>query len=148
MDLDQATGLLGSIVAGGHSRLVVSTVALAERIDRVRRLLQPRETTESAGGPVVSSEEELCAHLKQVVGDLVGVTDLEDDDELLAIGCDSLTFLEALARWESRIRAKVPITRLWGCRTFADLAEAGWQVVTEERTERDAGRQALRYLAG
>jgi hypothetical protein len=54
-----------------------------------------------------------------------------------------------LARWENRIRVKVPIARLWGCRTFAELAEVGWQVASEERTvRRDAGRQALRHLAG
>ncbi|MEV4313140.1 SDR family NAD(P)-dependent oxidoreductase [Actinocrispum sp. NPDC049592] len=149
MGLDQATGLLGSIVSAGHARLVVSTVPLAERIDRVRRLLRPSETDEPQGTEAVADEAELCEHLKQIVGELVGLADLEDDDELLAIGCDSLTFLEALARWENRIRVKVPITRLWGRRTFADLAEAGWQVVTEQRdAERDAGRQALRYLAG
>jgi acyl transferase domain-containing protein len=161
MGLDQATSLLGAIVSGGHSRLVVSTIPLAERVERVRKLLRHRDTSGAVGtdgtvgtGPVVATEEELCEHLKQVVGGLVGIADLEDDDELLAIGCDSLTFLEALARWENRIRVKVPITRLWGCRTFAELAEAGWQVVMEQRateqraTEDDAGRQALRYLAG
>jgi acyl transferase domain-containing protein len=153
MSVPQATGLLGSIVAGGHSRLVVSTVPLAERVDRVRRLLLRQETGEPdadpTSGATVASQDELCENLKQVVGELVGVSDLDDDDELLAIGCDSLTFLEALARWQNRIRAKVPIARLWGCRTFADLAEVGWQVVTEQRSvERDAGRQALRYLAG
>jgi acyl carrier protein len=155
MGLDQATSLLGAIVSGGHSRLVVSTVPLAERVERVRKLLQHRDTSDTdSTEPAVATEEELCEHLKQVVGGLVGIADLEDDDELLAIGCDSLTFLEALARWENRIRVKVPITRLWGCRTFAELAEAGWQVVTEQRliehraTEHDAGRQALRYLAG
>jgi hypothetical protein len=43
----------------------------------------------------------------------------------------------------------VPIARLWGCGKFTDLAEVGWQVVNEDRTvERDAGRRALRYLAG
>jgi acyl transferase domain-containing protein len=149
MSPDQATGLLGSIVASEHSRLVVSTVPLAERADRVRRLLR-QDTGEKGGAePAMASRDELCGQLKHVVGDLVGVTDLGDDDELLAIGCDSLTFLEALARWQNRVRVKVPIARLWGCRTFADLAEVGWQVVNEERAiERDVGRQALRYLAG
>jgi len=150
MSVGQATGLLGSIAAAEYPRLVVSTVPLAARVERVRSLLRPRETGERDGAsPAAASRDELCDHLKQIVGDLVGLTDLDDDDELLAVGCDSLTFLEALARWEGRIRAKVPIARLWGCRTFADLAEVGWQVVDEERTaERDVGRRALRYLAG
>ncbi|CAM3846072.1 SDR family NAD(P)-dependent oxidoreductase [Kibdelosporangium persicum] len=150
MSLGQATGLLGSIMAGGHSRLVVSTVPLAERAERVRRLLGGRESVEESGAQQAgTSQDDLCGHLKQIVGDLVGVADLDDDDELLAIGCDSLTFLEALKRWESRIRVKVPITRLWGCRTFAELAEAGSRVVGEQRAiERDAGRQSLRHLGG
>ncbi|HEY3872692.1 MAG TPA: SDR family NAD(P)-dependent oxidoreductase [Actinocrinis sp.] len=150
MSVAQATGLLGSIAAAEYPRLAVSTVPLAARVERVRTLLQRRETGAQDGtGPAAASRDELCEHLKQVVGDLVGLSDLEDDDELLAVGCDSLTFLEALARWEGRIRAKVPIARLWGCRTFADLAEVGWQVVNEGRTaERDVGRRALRYLAG
>jgi acyl transferase domain-containing protein/aryl carrier-like protein len=150
MSVAQATGLLGSIAAAEYPRLVVSTVPLAERVERVRRLLRRRETGEENGtGPAAASRDELCGHLKQIVGELVGLTGLDDDDELLAVGCDSLTFLEALARWEGRIRAKVPIARLWGCRTFADLAEVGWQVVNDERTaERDVGRRALRYLAG
>jgi acyl transferase domain-containing protein/aryl carrier-like protein len=150
MTPDQATGLLGPAMVSGHPRLVVSTVPLAERADRVQRLLRRRE----AGGndraePAAASRDELCGQLKQIVGDLVGVTGLEDEDELLAIGCDSLTFLEALARWQNRIRVKVPIERLWGCRTFADLAEAGWQVASGERPPGcDLGRQALRHLAG
>ena len=150
MTVAQATGLLGPIAAAGYPRLVVSTVPLAARVERVRGLLRRREADGEHGtGPAAASRDELCGHLKQVVGDLVGLTDLEDDDELLAVGCDSLTFLEALARWESRIRTKVPISRLWSCRTFADLAEVGWQVVNEQRTaERDVGRRALRYLAG
>jgi acyl transferase domain-containing protein/aryl carrier-like protein len=149
MSVDQATGLLGSIVAGADSRLVVSTVPLADRVERVRKVLRPEEIGDDDPTTTVASEEELCDHLKEIVGDLVGVTDLDDDDDLLAVGCDSLTFLEVLARWQHRIGVAVPIARLWGCRTFTDLAEVGWQVVTEERTvERDAGRRALRYLAG
>jgi aryl carrier-like protein len=128
-------------------------VPLAGRIDRVNRLLRGRETVEGGAvpptvPPAVASQDELCAHLMQIVGELVGVTDLVDDDELLAIGCDSLTFLEALARWENRIGVKVPIARLWGCRTFVDLAGVGWQVVNERTVERDAAGSALRYLAG
>ncbi|MFD2762595.1 type I polyketide synthase [Micromonospora eburnea] len=147
MDVEQATGLLGSIVAAGDARLVVSTVPLGERVDRVRRLLRRRPTDEAGDAePTAATQDELCEHLMRIVGDLVGVDDLVDDDELLAVGCDSLTFLEALARWEKRNRMKVPITRLWGCRTFAELAEVGWQVLNEERA--DAGSLALRYLAG
>jgi aryl carrier-like protein len=150
MSPDQATGLLGPVLASGHPRLVVSTVPLAERADRIQRLLLRREAGGSdSAEPAAASQDELCGQLKQIVGDLVGVTGLEDEDELLAIGCDSLTFLEALARWQNRIRVKVPIERLWGCQTFAELAEAGWQVASEERpVERDVGRQALRHLAG
>ncbi|MEU8263747.1 SDR family NAD(P)-dependent oxidoreductase [Micromonospora sp. NPDC048999] len=149
MGVDQATGLLGSIVAAGDARLVVSTVPLAERVDRVRRLLRRPADEPDGAEPIAATQDELCEHLKQIVGDLVGVDDLVDDDELLAVGCDSLTFLEARARWEKRIRVKVPITRLWGCRTFAELAEVAWQVVNEEHAvAQDAGRLALRHLAG
>jgi acyl transferase domain-containing protein/aryl carrier-like protein len=150
MSVEAATGLLGPITSGGHARIAVSTTPLAERLDRVRESFRRVESGEPHGGrPAVASAAELCEHLKQIVGDLIGMSDVDDDDELLAIGCDSLSFLKALARWENRIGTRVPIARLWGCRTFAELAEAGWAVVTEERTVRhDAGSRALRYLAG
>jgi aryl carrier-like protein len=150
MSVEAATGLLGPVIATGHARVAVSTTPLAERIDRVRESFRRVENTGDDGArQEVASAAQLCDHLKQIVGDLVGLSDVDDEDELLAIGCDSLTFLKALARWENRIGVKVPIARLWGCRTFADLAEVGWQVVSEERTvRRDAGRQALCYLAG
>jgi NAD(P)-dependent dehydrogenase (short-subunit alcohol dehydrogenase family)/aryl carrier-like protein len=148
MSVEAATGLLGPITNGGHARVAVSTTPLAGRVERVRESFQREESGERQGEPAAASEAELCATLKRIVGDLVGLSDVDDDDELLAIGCDSLTFLKALARWENHIRVKVPIARLWGCRTFAELAEVGWQVVTEQRSvRRDAGPQALRYLA-
>ncbi|OLR93053.1 SDR family NAD(P)-dependent oxidoreductase [Actinokineospora bangkokensis] len=148
MAVEQATGLLGALVSEGGGRLVVSTTALGPRVARVRAALAGGGG--SGGGPLLTSVEQLRDALMDVVADLVGLDDLEEDDELLAIGCDSLTFLEALARWGNRIGVKVPIARLWGCRTFTDLAEAGWAVVREVGAPAgpEAAAQALRHLAG
>jgi acyl transferase domain-containing protein len=142
---DQGIDVLGPIVASGHPRVIVSTVPLAERIERIRRSLERRREADTGGGTIVASRDESGEMIKQILGELVGITDLSDDDEFLAVGCDSLTLLEAVARWERGLRAKVPITRLWGCRTIGELTDAGWHVVEEER---DAGARALRHLAG
>jgi acyl transferase domain-containing protein/acyl carrier protein len=147
---EQGVGVLGAIVASGQPQVIVSTVPLAERMERIARSLAVRREADTGGSEVaVTSPEDMTEMITKIIGELVGIDDLCGDDEFLAVGCDSLTLLEAVSRWERRLRTKVPISRLWGCRTIAELADAGWHVVQEDRAaERDAGAQALRYLAG
>lgn len=148
---DQGVGVLGPIVACGQPQVAVSTVPLIERIERIRLLFERRREAETGGGaePAVTSRDEMAETIEQILGELVGVADLTEDDEFLAVGCDSLTLLEAVSRWQRRLRVKVPMARLWGCRTIGELADAGWHVVQEDQAaERDVGAHALRYLAG
>jgi acyl transferase domain-containing protein len=148
---EQGAGLFGPIIAAAQPQVVVSTTPLPERIERIRTSMnRRREADDGAAGQTADvSCDEVGQTVRRIVGELVGVAGLTDDDELLAVGCDSLTLLEAVARIERRLRAKVPIARLWGRRTVGELAEVGWQAVNEERAAaRDVGGRALRYLAG
>jgi acyl transferase domain-containing protein len=149
---EQGVALLGPMLASGEPQVVVSTVPLGERIARIRRSFRRQA---DAAGPVAGKEagdlsrDGVSALVGGVVTELVGVPDLTAEDELLAVGCDSLTLLEAVARMERALGGKVPISELWGCQTLGELALVIWRVVSDQRSGvQDAGAEALRYLAG
>ncbi|MGW7417749.1 condensation domain-containing protein, partial [Streptomyces sp. NPDC054863] len=71
----------------------------------------------AAGGPDRSS---LCALVAEVLGrDFVGV-----DDDLFALGCDSLTALRLAGRLESVLGRPVDVETVFRCRTARALAKA------------------------
>ncbi|MEW2301849.1 SDR family NAD(P)-dependent oxidoreductase [Streptomyces sp. NPDC006655] len=152
---DQGGKLLGSIVLSGEPQCVVSTVPLAERIDRVNASFTRRRDAVATGAAPQAelTREDVGVTVRRIVSEVAEAGDVTDEDELLAVGCDSLALLEVVTRVESALQAKVPLAEFWGCTTVGELVQVSWQVVApvpEETNaaEEDAGQEALRYLVG
>ncbi|MGW2488145.1 SDR family NAD(P)-dependent oxidoreductase [Streptomyces sp. NPDC001606] len=151
---DQGGELLGAIVLSGEPQCVVSTVPLAERIERVNAsFARRREAVATGAEPQAQlSREEVGVTVRRIVSEVTETGDVADEDELLAVGCDSLALLEVVTRVESALRTKVPLAEFWGCTTVGELVEVSWQAVAPvaEDTDaaEDAGQEALRYLVG
>ncbi|MGW5213788.1 SDR family NAD(P)-dependent oxidoreductase [Streptomyces sp. NPDC004051] len=152
---DQGGELLGSIIASGEPQCIVSTVPLAERIERVRSSFARRREAAGAEAEQRSglSRDEVGATVRRIVAEVTETDEVTDEDELLAVGCDSLALLEVITRVENTLQAKVPLAEFWGCTSVGELIEVGWQTVAPdpkdaEEEREDAGQEALRYLAG
>ncbi|RLU82239.1 hypothetical protein CTZ27_30250 [Streptomyces griseocarneus] len=147
----QAGDVLGPVLASGEAQLVVSTVPLAQRVERIRRSFSRRQEAAVAGAaqPATFTQDEVTEAVRRVIGEVTEVPDVAVEDELLAIGCDSLALLEVVSRVEQMIQAKVPMAEFWGSSTVAELVGIAWEVAPKAApAEADAGTQALQYLAG
>lgn len=147
---EQAGGVLGSILAAQEPQCAVSTVPLAERVERIRRSFR-RRSEEGAGGAGTDAltRASLGETVRGIVAEVTDASGLTDQDELLAVGCDSLALLEVATRLENTLRAQLPVADLWGCTTVGDLAEVCWDITGPQADQDgDAAEEALRYLAG
>ncbi|UXY30492.1 SDR family NAD(P)-dependent oxidoreductase [Streptomyces sp. HUAS TT20] len=147
----QAADVLGAVLTSGEAQCVVSTVPLADRIERIRRAFERRRQDAAAreGTPGALTREEIGSLVRDVVGEITDTPGPRDEDELLAVGCDSLALLEVVVRLEGALRLKLPMADLWGCSTLADLADVCRASAGAQRTDDgDGAEEALRYLAG
>ncbi|WP_225638519.1 type I polyketide synthase [Streptomyces solaniscabiei] len=148
---EQAGDVLGAVLTGGEAQRVVSTVPLAGRIERIRRAFERRRQDAAAreGTPGALTREEIGGLVRDVIAEITDTPGPQDEDELLAVGCDSLALLEVVVRLESALRLKLPMADLWGCTTLSDLAHVCWAAAGAQRTDDgDGAEEALRYLAG
>ncbi|MEU0850822.1 SDR family NAD(P)-dependent oxidoreductase [Streptomyces flaveolus] len=148
---EQAVDVLGAVLTGGEAQRVVSTVPLAGRIERIRRAFERRRQDAAAreGTPGALTREEIGSLVRDVIAEITDTPGPQDEDELLAVGCDSLALLEVVVRLESALRLKLPMAELWGCTTLSDLAHVCWAAAGAQRTDDgDGAEEALRYLAG
>ncbi|MGW6859977.1 SDR family NAD(P)-dependent oxidoreductase [Streptomyces xanthophaeus] len=146
---EQGGELLGPILASGEAQVVVSTVPLAERIERIRLTFARKEETGDPAGTQRVTKDEVAALVRQITAEVAEAEEVADEDELLAVGCDSLALLEVVARLEQALHVKVPLAEFWGCTTVGELVEVGWgSVPRQPEEEGDAGQEALRHLAG
>ncbi|MFJ7416074.1 SDR family NAD(P)-dependent oxidoreductase [Streptomyces sp. NPDC098077] len=146
---EQGGRLLGAILALGEAQVVVSTVPLAERIERIRRAFAPKDDAWDPGAAGHTTKDEVSALTRQIIAEVVEVDEVSDADELLAVGCDSLALLEVVSRVEQALQAKLPLAEFWGCTTVGELVVVGWgSVPRQPEGENDAGQEALRHLAG
>lgn len=146
---EQGGELLGSVLALGEAQCMVSTVALDRRIDRVRRTFAHQGGTGDSGAAVHTTKEDVSSTVLRIVAEVAEAAETAPEDELLAIGCDSLALLEVVSRIEQTLGVGVPLGEFWGCTTVGELIEVGWSSVpSPPEEEADAGREALQYLAG
>ncbi|MFJ6796911.1 SDR family NAD(P)-dependent oxidoreductase [Streptomyces sp. NPDC091268] len=146
---EQGGELLGSILALGEAQCAVSTVPLEERIERIRLTFARKDESGEHGEARRVTEDEVGSVVRQIVAEVAEVEAVADEDELLAVGCDSLALLEVVSRVEHALQVKVPLARFWGCTTVGELVDVGWDSVPKESEgEADAGREALQHLAG
>ncbi|MGW1074005.1 SDR family NAD(P)-dependent oxidoreductase [Streptomyces sp. NPDC002537] len=147
----QAGDVLGPVLTSGEAQCVVSTVPLAQRVERIRRSFGRRQeaAAEGVAQRTAFTRDEVTEAVRRIVGEVTEVPDVAVDDELLAVGCDSLALLEVVSRVEQTLQVKVPMAEFWGSSTVAELADIAWDVAPQRPApEEDAGRQALQYLAG
>ncbi|MER6615824.1 SDR family NAD(P)-dependent oxidoreductase [Streptomyces xantholiticus] len=146
---EQGGELLGSILASGEPQCVVSTVPLTERMERIRRTFARKGGAAHSDEARRRTKDEVGSVVRQIVAGVAEVDEVADEDELLAVGCDSLALLEVVSRIEQVLQIKVPLEQFWGCTTVGELVEVGWAGVPEQSAqETDAGQEALRHLAG
>ncbi|MFE4263621.1 SDR family NAD(P)-dependent oxidoreductase [Streptomyces sp. NPDC056883] len=146
---EQGGELLGSILALGEAQCVVSTVPLEERVERIRLTFARKEEAGEHGGAHRATKDEVGSVVRQIVAEVAEVDEVADEDELLAVGCDSLALLEVVSRVEQVLQVKVPLARFWGCTTVGELVDVGWDSVPRQpEEEADAGQEALQHLAG
>ncbi|GAA1429158.1 hypothetical protein GCM10009601_43810 [Streptomyces thermospinosisporus] len=147
----QAGDVLAAVLTSGQAQCVVSTVPLTRRIERIRRAFERRrrDVVAAAGTQGPRTREEVGGLVRDIVGEITDQPAPQDDDELLAVGCDSLALLEVVARLEGALGHKLPMTDLWGCSTLSDLAQVCWASAAAHGTDDgDGAEEALRYLAG
>ncbi|MFE2152602.1 SDR family NAD(P)-dependent oxidoreductase [Streptomyces lavendulae] len=146
---EQGAELLGSILASGEAQCVVSTVPLEERVERIRLTFARKERAAERAGAQRVTKDEVGSLVRQIVAQVAEVEEVADEDELLAVGCDSLALLEVVARIEQELQVKVPLAQFWGSSTVGELVDVGWaSVPPQPEEEADAGQEALQHLAG
>ncbi|MDT6982821.1 SDR family NAD(P)-dependent oxidoreductase [Streptomyces lusitanus] len=147
----QAGDILGAVLTSGEAQCVVSTVPLASRIERIRRAFERRRQDAAVheGAPHARTREEIGSLVRDVVGEITDTPAPRDEDELLAVGCDSLALLEVVVRLEGALGLKLPMADLWGCSTLSDLAQVcRASAGAHGADDGDGAEEALRHLAG